>query len=75
MPDMRGTGRNHAFDGKYKIASYSHTISPGVGFKTELDLIPIEMSAPWGGEQDGGGDGGGSGGGGPVITPGAGGGA
>ena len=75
MPDMRGIGSNHAFDGKYKIASYTHTISPGVGFKTELDLIPVEMSAPWGGEQDGGGDGGGSGGGGPVITPGAGGGA
>ena len=56
MPDMRGTGMrgigsNHAFDGKYKIVSYTHTISPGVGFKTELKLIPFEMSAPWGGEQ------------------------
>lgn len=72
IPDMRGTGRNHAFDGKYKIASYTHTISPSRGFKTELALIPFEMSAPWDGEQDGGGDGDGSGGGGgPVITPGA----
>lgn len=74
MPDMRGTGSNHAFDGMYKIASYTHTISPGGGFKTELDLVPIKMSAPWDGEQDGDGDDDGYGGG-PVITPGAGGGA
>lgn len=72
MPDMRGTGSNHAFDGKYKIASYTHTISPGGGFKTELDLIPVAMSAPWDVEQDGDGDEDGYGGG-PVITPGAGG--
>ena len=30
----------------YKISSYEHTISPDVGFTTQMDLIPISPKEP-----------------------------